>query len=312
MLIVLSIYAVLIWLIFFQLNLLPWNRASKVLVGVVGLLIVLVVIGLLNTKTPSGRVTIVARVNEIAPVVGGVVMNVPVTPNKPVETGDVLLELDPRPYQYAVDQAEAAHRIAKLTFERKQTVFDGGRGTSVSEQSLDESRAEFDEAEARLAKAKYDLDQTVIRAPAAGIVTSLGVSTGDQARPLSPVMPFIRTDTLFLAGVFSQNGLGAMPPGTPVEIAFDRIPGKLFSSEVVSVVPGTSTGQIPVGSNLLGAADIGSASDALVVLSWPDDLDRDIATAGTTGTGTAFGPNAGAMGILAKILLYLRMLGTYL
>ena len=311
MLIVLSIYALLIWLIFFQLKLMPWNRTSQVLVGLIGLIIVLVVVGLLNTRTPSGRVTVMARVNEIAPVVGGLVTNVPAEPNKLVEAGAVLLELDPLPFQYAVDQAEAAHRIAKLTLDRKAAVFDGGRG-SVSAQSLDESQATFDEAKARLEKARYDLDQTIVRAPAAGIVTALGVSVGDQARPLSPVMPFIRTDTLFLAGVFSQNGLGAMPPGTVVEFATDRIPGKLFSSKVVSIVPGTSSGQIPVGANLLGATDIGTASDALVILAWPDDLDRDIATVGTTGTATAFGPNAGAMGILAKVLLYLRMLGTYL
>ena len=54
MLIVLSLYAALIWLIFFQLKLLSWNRTAHVIVGLIGLVIVLVVVGLLNTKTPSG------------------------------------------------------------------------------------------------------------------------------------------------------------------------------------------------------------------------------------------------------------------
>jgi multidrug resistance efflux pump len=311
MLIVLAIYAGLIWLIFFQLKLLPWSRTTKVLVAVIGLVIVLVVIGLLNTRTPSGRVTVVARVNQIAPVVGGVVANVPAEPNKPVEDGAVLLELDKRPFQYAVEEAEATFQIAKLTLARKQEVFDRGSG-AVAEQSLDESQATFDQAEARLNKARYDLEQTVVRAPAAGVVTSLGVSVGDQARPLNPVIPFIRTDSLFLVGVFSQNGLDAMPPGTPVKVVLNRMPGRIFSTEVVSAVAGTASGQIPIGAKLLGAVDIGSDSDALVVLAWPEDLDREIATVGTVGSATAFGPNAGAMGMLATILLYVKMLGTYL
>ncbi len=311
MLIVLSIYAALIWLIFFQLKLLSWNRTAHVIVGLIGLVIVLVVVGLLNTKTPSGRVTIVAKVNEIAPVVGGVVAKVPVKINQLLDVGAILFELDPRPYQYAVDKAEAAFRIAELTRNRKQTVFDKGTGT-VSKQDMDEARAIYDEARARLDKALYDLEQTVVRAPAPGIVSSLGVSVGDQARPLNPVMPFIRTDSLFVAGVFKQNGANAMPAGTPVEIAFDRIPGRLFVSEVIEIASGTSAGQIPVGAELLGAADIGSSSEILVVLAWPDGLDRSIGTAGNVGTATAFGPDAGAMGILAKVLLYIKVIGTYL
>ena len=311
MLIVLSIYAALIWLIFFQLKLLSWNRTAHVIVGLIGLMIVLVVIGLLNTKTPSGRVTIVAKVNEIAPVVGGVVAKVPVKANQPLDAGTILFELDPRPFQYAVDEAEAALRIAELTRDRKQAVFDKGSGT-ISEQEMDEARAIYDQAKARLDKSLYNLEQTVIRAPAPGIVSSLGVSVGDQARPLNPVMPFIRTDSLFVVGIFKQNGANAMPAGTPVEIAFDRIPGRLFASEVIEIAPGTSAGQISVGVKLFGAADIGSSSEILVVLAWPDDLDRSIASAGNVGTATAFGPEAGAMGILAKVLLYIKMIGTYL
>jgi multidrug resistance efflux pump len=311
MLIVLAIYAVLIWLIFFQLKLLPWSRATQLVIALVGLLIVLVVVGLLNIRTPSGRVTIVARINQIAPVVGGIVANIPVEPNKLIDAGAVLLEIDKRPYQYAVDEAQATLQLAKKTLERKQEVFDRGTG-AVTQQSLDESRSAFDQARARLNKARYDLEQTVVKAPAAGTVTSLGVSVGDQARPLDPVIPFVRNDTIFLAGVFSQNGLGAMPKGTPVRVVLNSLPGRIFSTEVVEIATGTASGQLPIGAELLSAADIGSDSDALVVLAWPKELDPDAAIVGTVGSATAFGSNAGAMGLLATVLLYIKMLGTYL
>ena len=311
MLIVLGLYAGLIWLIFFKLKLLPWSRVTQVFVGLIGLVIILVVVGLLNTRTPSGRVTVVAHVVEIAPVVGGVVTSVPVAPNTPITAGTVLFEIDKTPYRASLDEVTADLKIAEITYNRKQTVFDKNRAT-ISEQDLDEARATMAAARARMERAQYDYDQTVVTAPSDGIVTSLGVSPGDQARPLSPVMPFIRTDSLFLAGVFAQNGLDGMPPGTPVRIVFDRKPGRLYTSEVVAIAPGTSSGQIPVGANLLSALDIGSTGEALVVLAWPDGLDRDVATAGTVGSATAFGPDAGAMGILATVLLYMKMIGTYL
>jgi hypothetical protein len=103
-----------------------------------------------------------------------------------------------------------------------------------------------------------------------------------------------------------------MPPGTPVRIVLNRRPGQIFDSEVVLVAPATSSGQISVGSDLLGALDIGSSGEALVILAWPKDLDHEVATPGTVGSATAFGPDAGAMGMLATVLLYLKMLGTYL
>ena len=101
-----------------------------------------------------------------------------------------------------------------------------------------------------------------------------------------------------------------MPLGTPVYIVFNRKPGQIHTSQVVGFSAGTASGQIAVGANLLSALDIGSTSEALAILAWPDGLEKDVATTGTVGSATAYGPNAGAMGILAKILLYLKMIGT--
>jgi RND family efflux transporter MFP subunit len=290
---------------------LPWSGATKTLVGVAGLAIVLVVVGLLNTRTPSGRVTVVVDVVAIAPVVGGLVTSVPVKQNVPITKGTVLFEIDKVPFQAIVDDAKESFALAQITYDRKQTLLKKGNGV-VTMQSVDDSRATLVAAQARLTRAQYDLEKTVVTAPTDGMVTSLRLSPGDQARPLSPVMPFIRTNTLRLIGVFAQNGINEMPPGTPVRMVFSRVPGKIFDSKVVAIAPGTSSGQVAAGGNIIGAADIGGTQEALVSLEWPDDLDRNAATAGSVGSATAFGANAGAMGVLANVLLYVKMIGTYL
>jgi membrane fusion protein (multidrug efflux system) len=56
-----------------------------------------------------------ARNVNISPQVVGAITNVPVTDNQLIQTGGVLVEIDPRDYQAAVDQAQAQVDQAKAT-----------------------------------------------------------------------------------------------------------------------------------------------------------------------------------------------------
>ncbi|MEP2531977.1 efflux RND transporter periplasmic adaptor subunit [Shimia sp.] len=311
MALIIALYAIPVWLIFFKFNLLPWNRLTKILVSLVGLIIVLVVVGLLNTKTPSGRISVIAHVVEIASPVAGTIQSVTVSANEKITAGTVLFEVDPTPYRAKLDQAEADLKLAGLSYDRRKALFDRNSG-ATSQQDVDEARANLDGAQARKDLAQYNLDQTRVIAPADGIVGSIRISAGDLARAMDPVMPFIRTDSVLLSGVFSQNGVDAMPEGTPVKITFDRKPGKIFTATVKSISAGTASGQVEGGSALLSAIDIGSSSEVLVLLSWPDEINTSAIAAGSVGSATAIGPDAGAIGILATVLFYLKMLGAYL
>ena len=62
----------------------------------------------LQWGAPSGTVNVYRYVIEIIPNVTGEVVDVPVEPMKPLEKGDVLFQIDPRPYQAKVKQLEAA------------------------------------------------------------------------------------------------------------------------------------------------------------------------------------------------------------
>lgn len=57
---------------------------------------------------PSGNVTQYQFVVEIVPNVSGTIIEVPIEGNRPLKKGDVLFKIDPRPYQYRVDQVKAA------------------------------------------------------------------------------------------------------------------------------------------------------------------------------------------------------------
>lgn len=104
----LSIYAFFVWLIFFKLKLLPWNIISQVIVITLPIIGLTILILLLNIVAPSSSdIRVVNYVVPINPPVRGLVTEVPIEPNRPIKQGDVLFKVDPTPYEISVKEAEA-------------------------------------------------------------------------------------------------------------------------------------------------------------------------------------------------------------
>ncbi|HXK24738.1 MAG TPA: efflux RND transporter periplasmic adaptor subunit, partial [Myxococcota bacterium] len=111
-----------------------------------------------------------------------------------VERGQALVQLDPRQYDAALNQANAAlvRARADLELRRKELARTEQlvqRGVQ-SEADLDVKQNQLKVAEAEVAqlvaavdKAKVDLDETVIRAPTAGIILEKFKEVGEIAVP---------------------------------------------------------------------------------------------------------------------------------
>ena len=93
---------------------------------------------------------------------------------------------------------------------------------------VEQRQASVDQLKAQLAGAQYNLDQTVVRAPADGYVTNLALRKGARvaALPLSPVMAFIDTSDTLVGVAIQQIDARYVEPGQNVEIALKFIPGK--------------------------------------------------------------------------------------
>lgn len=97
---------------------------------------------------------------------------------------------------------------------------------------------------AQLAEAKYNLDQTVVRAPSDGYITQVLIRPGTYAAalPLRPVMVFIPEQKRQIVAQFRQNSLLRLKPGDEAEVVFNALPGQVFSGKltaILPVVPGT-------------------------------------------------------------------------
>jgi multidrug resistance efflux pump len=184
------------------------------------------------------------------PNVTGQVIEVPVKGNEPLNKGDLLFRLDPEPFENKVDSLKARVIAAKSELERTEKLY---RAKAGSKRDFDLAAANFNDQNAQLVQAKYDLEQTNVRAPAKGYVTQVILRPGMRAAslPLRPVMVFVSGEDHYLIGWFRQNSLLRLEVGNEAEVAFDGIPGTVFSGVVQMVLPAMSEGQVQASGNLI-------------------------------------------------------------
>ncbi len=163
--------------------------------------------GLTPTVLASGALTYESQVT-LAPEVTGRVTEILVEEGDQVKRDQLLMRLDPRAPQAAIEQSEALVRQARLSIERRQVDFDtlvarAKRFEALREQgmvdanSLEElisarnlaevdlrtSREQLTQAIAQLRSAQEQLAKTEIRSPLDGKVTAIYVKVGQTAVP---------------------------------------------------------------------------------------------------------------------------------
>ncbi|MCS2169872.1 HlyD family secretion protein [Scandinavium sp. TWS1a] len=133
---------------------------------------------------------------------------------------------------------------------------------------------------AQLNKAEFKLENTVVRAPSAGYVSTVGLRVGTMstALGLAPVMTFIpleadSKDTYVAA--FRQNAIQRLQTGYKAELLFPSIPGTVFSGEVVEVLPAIGESQFQGQGKLLTTADVTNQGRVLVKVKATDPRLKD-------------------------------------
>jgi multidrug resistance efflux pump len=230
----------------FKIPLNKWTVPTAVLGGValIGSLILL-----MNYNHPYSEVTRQYYVTTpILPEVRGRVVEVPVQGNTPVAAGDVLLRIDPHPFEEELKGIEGELTAARNDLGRAEELFRKGTG---SQRMVDQARAALDGLEAKLSDATFRLEQTVIRAPSDGVVTQLALRPGMMALPIRPVMSFVHKEEGVVVGWFRQNSLLRLKQGDAAEVTFDAIPGEIFSGEVSEVLPVIGEGQVQPTGDLM-------------------------------------------------------------
>jgi len=165
-----------------------------------------------------------------------------------VAAGEPVARLDRAPYLAARDQAAAELEVRIATLQTAETTFQRDKilveSHAVSRQEFEnamgarnEATANVALAEARLAAARIDLDDTEILAPSDGLVTIRArepgtvVAAGDILLTVSVDRP------VWVRAYLAEPDLGRVYPGKPVVFFNDTSPRRLYHGQIGYVAP---------------------------------------------------------------------------
>jgi RND family efflux transporter MFP subunit len=250
---------------------------------------------------PQGAALVVRNSVQIVPNVAGEVTEVPVEPNKPLKAGDVLFKIDPTPYQAQVDSIGAQVKFEELRLSQmtQLQLSDAGRAFDVEQR-----QADVDKLKGQLLGAKWNLDQTVVRAPADGYVTNVGLMKGARVAslPLSPVMAFIDTSETVVGVEIPQIYTRYVEPGQEVEVTFKLFPGQVFNGKVDTVLQATSTGQVVASGSAVAPRQV-TAAPFVVRVKLDDAKLAASLPAGTAGAAAIYTSHIKPSHIIRKVIL---------
>ena len=189
----------------------------------------------------SGRLEAVERV-DIRSRVAGTVQAVHFREGALVKAGDLLLTIDPAPYQADVDRAEAQVLAAQARLANAKANFARAKPLleehAIAQREYDDSLNAQTEAEANLRaaqaqaqSARLSLGYTQVRAPVSGRVGKLEITTGNlvAAGPGAPVLTTLVSVSPIYASLDADEqvvarALRELPPGASARAQIEKIP----------------------------------------------------------------------------------------
>ena len=304
MVIIALLYAGLVYLVFFRFKLLPRNKPFRLIALVLGVVILLGFLAGLENLTPTSiQATTATRVVDVAPQVGGQVIRVPVEQEEEVEEGAILFEIDPTLYAAQVKQLEAGLSLARLRLGQL------GELTEVEAASkfqLEQTEAEVEQLEAQLVAARFNLDNTTVRAPARGRIARQQLQPGVQVSPARSVMTFIGTEEIVIVALVKQKALQNVRLGDRALVSFPALPGRVFETRVTSFQSAIAEGQLFPGGQLASVQQRRMVRGFPVWLSLPDDAPPELYKVGLAARVTIMTERAGIVATVASVLQWLK------
>lgn len=187
---------------------------------------------------------------KVSALVPGRVAEMTVAEGDSVRAGQVLAQLDARPYQDQLQQAEAAVQSAKANLEnaqasrkRNEDLFQRGiaarkdREDARTQENV--AAASLRQAEGALGLARLQLERTQIHSPLSGRIAKRFVSVGEQVdgTAAQPVVEVANLAQVELLGNLPAVYLAKLRAGQSLEIQSDAFPGKQFTGHVVAISP---------------------------------------------------------------------------
>lgn len=217
--------------------------------------------------------------------------------------------------------------ISEADFQRAKNEFSSAEAAALAAQAeAQRARLEADaelqgvntdvaRLEADLATAKFELEQTTVRAPSDGAVLQMFLRPGmyANAMPLRPVMIFMHNEPPTFAAAFLQNSAQRLEEGSEAEVILPAVPGRFFKGRVVTVGAYIPQGQLQPTGSLVDPAQIKGDGRMLVEIEFEDGtFDGYNIVPGSTGQVAVYTHHMHHLAVMRKVLLRMKSWLNYL
>ncbi|MCY4029268.1 MAG: efflux RND transporter periplasmic adaptor subunit [Acidobacteria bacterium] len=199
---------------------------------------------------------------EVAPKVDGRLREIPVRLGDPVTVGQVVGRVEDDELQQQLSQREASYEVARATVRQREADLALARTTRDRSQSLfarelvarqelddadarhqavqaqlDLARAQFDEAGARLAELRINLENTALVSPVDGFIGRRYLDPGAYVTSNTAVVSVVDISLVRLVANIVERDLRAVGGGVTAHIEVDAFPDESFTGRVARVAP---------------------------------------------------------------------------
>jgi multidrug resistance efflux pump len=210
--------------------------------------------------------------------------------------------------------------ISQAQFKQSEERFFGARSQADAAQAEAERAAleassaiegvntDVARIQSELDTARFDLEQTVVRAPTDGVVLQLFLRPGMYAvpMPLRPVIVFMPAEPPVFAAAFLQNSSQRIFEGAEAEVILPAVPGRFFKAKVIGSGAYIPQGQLQPSGTLVDPEQIRGEGRVIVHLRFEDDLSKFQIVPGSVGNAAIYTHHMHHLAVMRKILLRMK------
>ena len=170
----------------------------------------------------------------LRPEISGRITQLNFSDGQRVRKGQLLVQLDHQLPRAQVQQSRAELSIARANHKRNQELVAQG---FISQRSVDESAANLEVAEAKLALAEATAQRLRIVAPFDGVAGIRGVNVGDYLKDGADIVNVEDLDAVYVDFRLPERLQNKVKTGQTARVAFDALPGVQYSAVVLAINP---------------------------------------------------------------------------
>ena len=194
--------------------------------------------------TASGELKANKSVN-VSPKRQGILNEIYVEEGDQVKKGDLIAKMDFGDLAFRIDEIRANYETQKASYLRRKSLFKEG---AISAEEYDEYKNRFLSSEAKFKQIEVEENETKIRAPFQGVITSRYAVPGAFVTPTTSASSSIEggatsssivklSQGLEIIAKVPESDIGRIKTGQEATIRVDAFPDKLFKAVVSKISP---------------------------------------------------------------------------